>query len=149
MKMKPLNIFCFISLLALECNIIRSCFAGSYIQLPGSEWSVVIFNYQKDPIDLVVHCKSKDDDLGEHIIRHGGQYNWSFKENFWRTTLFWCNFWSKYGHASGQVFWPETQSWLSSRCENNICAWVAAGDDGISLANLPTKEIELIYRWGK
>ena len=37
---------------------------------------------------LTVHCKSKNDDLGEHVLRTGENYSWNFKENFWRSTLF-------------------------------------------------------------
>ncbi|OVA13122.1 Plant self-incompatibility S1 [Macleaya cordata] len=39
---------------------------------------------------MVIHCRSKDDDLGEHSIPYGQTYTWSFHPNFIRTTLFWC-----------------------------------------------------------
>ena len=32
--------------------------------------------------------------------RTGDNYNWSFKENFWRSTLFWFHFSSKYGQVT-------------------------------------------------
>lgn len=41
---------------------------------------------------LSVHCHSGDDDLGQHYL-HSGQYvEWSFEDNFWGTTLYWCDF---------------------------------------------------------
>ncbi|PIA27380.1 hypothetical protein AQUCO_07800013v1 [Aquilegia coerulea] len=40
---------------------------------------------------LTVHCKSKDNDLGEHNIDFHQSYNWSFKNSF--GTLFWCRIW--------------------------------------------------------
>ncbi|XP_023520951.1 S-protein homolog 1-like [Cucurbita pepo subsp. pepo] len=95
---------------------------------------------------LVVHCKSKDDDLGEHVINAGGNYNWSFKENLLQTTLFWCNFSSKHGQATGDVFWPEQQSWLADQCVGHNCIWTA-GDQGISLHYNPTNTNNLMYRW--
>ncbi|XP_022137291.1 S-protein homolog 1-like [Momordica charantia] len=122
---------------------------GSYRQWPGSHWQVTIRNYLKGSANLTVHCKSKDDDLGEHVIEFRGRYEWKFKENFWQTTLFWCNFKSMYGHASGEVFWPEKSDWLAYRCDFSNCIWVARGDQGIYLAHVPQRTFELKYRWQK
>ena len=36
---------------------------------------------------LMVHCKSEDDNLGEHVLCTGDNYNWWFKENFWISTF--------------------------------------------------------------
>lgn len=137
--------FYLILFLAFESNIMKSCFAGRSGQFPGSPWEVSIFNYMKDA-ELVIHCKSKDDDLGEKHIAVGNHYYWMFKENFWQTTLFWCNFWSKYGHASGEVFWPEKGSYITDRCSKNTCNW-AAVEQGIYLANTPLKQLEFMYPW--
>ena len=147
-KMKPQNILCFIILFAIESNvIINSCFAQSdtKYERPLSPWRVVILNHMKDS-PLLAHCKSKDDDLGKHVIQPWGKYDWMFNENFWQTTLFWCYFSSKNGHTSGQVFWPENGSWLSDRCESNTCQW-AAGDNGISLRYGSLDSYHLIYSW--
>ncbi|OVA13269.1 Plant self-incompatibility S1 [Macleaya cordata] len=43
--------------------------------------------------NMTLHCKSKDDDLGEQIRTFGQDFEWSFGVNFWDTTLFWCNIW--------------------------------------------------------
>ncbi|KAL7231031.1 hypothetical protein ACSBR2_009331 [Camellia fascicularis] len=40
---------------------------------------------------LSIHCKSKDGDLGPHQLPHNQIYEWSFRNNIWGTTLFWCN----------------------------------------------------------
>ncbi|KAL7105780.1 hypothetical protein ACP275_07G066800 [Erythranthe tilingii] len=42
---------------------------------------------------LTVHCASKDDDLGYRTLYTGQDFNWSFRTNFWGTTLFFCRFW--------------------------------------------------------
>ncbi|CAI8591572.1 unnamed protein product [Vicia faba] len=47
-------------------------------------------------VDLTVHCKSGDDDLGPHLIRPKGSYSFSFNTNFFGGTLFFCSFkWDK------------------------------------------------------
>jgi hypothetical protein len=50
-------------------------------------------------LDLTIHCKSKDDDLGQHVVPFGGEYTIDFCTNFWRTTVFFCGMsWSSEFH---------------------------------------------------
>ena len=142
------TIFCFIILLAFQSNmIINSCFAQSDSSLIDqfSNWEVDIVNDLKNST-LVTHCKSKNDDLGKHVIKPGDKYFWKFHENVWQTTLYWCDFSSKRGQTSGQVFWPEKSHWLSDRCNRNTCIWVAK-DDGISIRVGVFGLYELVYPW--
>lgn len=53
---------------------------------------VTITNNLEDNLDLTVHCKSRDDDLGPHLLRQGQNYGFKFTNNFWGTTLFFCSF---------------------------------------------------------
>lgn len=39
---------------------------------------------------LNVHCKSKDDNLGLHILHFQEFFSWHFRPNFFGTTLFFC-----------------------------------------------------------
>ncbi|XP_058221911.1 S-protein homolog 5-like [Rhododendron vialii] len=50
------------------------------------------------PGALRVHCKSKDDDIGTHTLSNGEEFQWRFRPNIFRTTLFYCYF-----------FWEEKQ----------------------------------------
>ena len=44
---------------------------------------VQITNQFENGEDLTLHCKSKDNDLGEHVLHKDESYNFSFCSNFW------------------------------------------------------------------
>ncbi|MCL7027999.1 hypothetical protein MKW94_000380 [Papaver nudicaule] len=54
---------------------------------------VVVSNGLSPNTTLTFHCKSADDDLGEHKLPFEYIWSWWFYNNFWDTTLYWCNFW--------------------------------------------------------
>ncbi|CAN1145019.1 S-protein homolog 5 [Linum perenne] len=41
---------------------------------------------------LQFHCKSKNDDLGTHTLKNNYRYRFSFNNNPWGTTQFYCSF---------------------------------------------------------
>lgn len=53
---------------------------------------VTIFNFIGEEIDLTLHCKSGDDDLGEQVIPYNKAWYFAFSTNIWGTTLFYCSF---------------------------------------------------------
>ena len=144
--MKSLSTFCLIVLVALTSNnMMRFCFAESKLQLPFVRYKVIILN-EMTASTLTVHCKSKDDDLGEHVLHTGDNYNWSFRENFWISTLFWCHFSSKHGQVSGNVFWTAKWNWLNFQCVHHTCTWVCR-DHSIYLYFGSRSAFELMYQW--
>lgn len=142
---KSVNILlCIVLLVGLESN--KSCLAQSTrVQLPFSAWKVTITNNIDS--NVVVHCKSKDNDLGKQVIKQGGKYFWKFKENIWSTTLFWCNFRSNFGEVSGEVFWPENGSRLTDQCVNNNCIWFVQVGGVFLYSNHPSKVFHTKYTW--
>ncbi|KAF8394177.1 hypothetical protein HHK36_020384 [Tetracentron sinense] len=59
---------------------------------------VYVGNDLGEGLTLNLHCKSKDDDLGTHVLSYGQNYTWGFRTNIFFTTLFWCNF--QWGNVS-------------------------------------------------
>ncbi|GAV64188.1 Self-incomp_S1 domain-containing protein, partial [Cephalotus follicularis] len=81
----------------------------------------------KQASDVTIHCKSKDDDLGIHVISPGKSYGWGFKINFWDTTLFFCGFTTKKGRGVYDIFKASRDLY---RCNpNDTCFWDVK-DDG-------------------
>lgn len=73
--------------------------------------------------NLTVHCKSKDDDLGAHVLRHDQYFEWSFYVNFWGTTLFFCGLnW----HDASKSFDAYKLRRDKKRC--NHCLWEVRND---------------------
>lgn len=70
-------------------------------------------------LDLTVHCKSGDDDLGKHVLRHGQSYGFNFGNSIFKSTLFFCGFtWSGKLHYF-DIFKDDNRR--TSDC--NLCEW--------------------------
>ncbi|KAK9755548.1 hypothetical protein RND81_01G033600 [Saponaria officinalis] len=50
----------------------------------------VINDIDDESKSLVIQCKSKDDDLGEHYLRKGEEFKWRFRLQIFWHTLFFC-----------------------------------------------------------
>ncbi|XP_022953901.1 S-protein homolog 5-like [Cucurbita moschata] len=114
-----------------------------------SKYYVHLINDLSSP-DMTVHCKSGDDDLGFHHLHKGEDFQFHFKINFWKTTLFWCTVEKPNAYISFQCFWPERKSsWLRDRCKDGdvgSCIW-RIKDDGIYLRFNAANTEELIHKW--
>ncbi|XP_039048910.1 S-protein homolog 2-like [Hibiscus syriacus] len=51
---------------------------------------VIIYNDLEERQDLTIHCKSKDDDLGVHVLSYGESYDFEFIPRLFGRTLFFC-----------------------------------------------------------
>ena len=43
-------------------------------------------------LDLTLHCKSKDDDLGAQLLHYNQTFEFSFNPSWFANTLFYCTF---------------------------------------------------------
>ncbi|KAK7349441.1 hypothetical protein VNO77_06813 [Canavalia gladiata] len=57
---------------------------------PMPKTTVRVRNLLGEGLTLIIHCKSKNDDLGPHLIQPNDTYEWSFHRNFFGRTLFFC-----------------------------------------------------------
>ena|ERR1044072_3797667 len=84
----------------MKTQFLKCALLLSLLTLSSAHWGwgerykaeVKIVNSLPDNLDLTIHCKSKDDDLGEHILRPGMVFQWRFKPNIWGTTQYYCSF---------------------------------------------------------
>lgn len=109
-----------------------------------SEWQVAVVNSLTTTETLFVHCKSKEDDLGEQTLLYEDRFFWNFGENMLHSTLFWCYLSKDDGHVNVNVFWDDVI--LFHRCGWKNCVWTAK-IDGVYLWNSATGEDMLMEKW--
>lgn len=91
-----------------------------YADIFNPETHVNIINYLRLGVDLTVHCKSKDDDLGVHVIPPDGSWEFQFRPNFWNSTQYFCKF-----DWNGGSYWFDIYIQLRDNpyCVKN-CDWL-------------------------
>ncbi|KAH1091448.1 hypothetical protein J1N35_018705 [Gossypium stocksii] len=78
---------------------------------------------------LHLHCKSKDEDLGEKVMFKHEDYSWDAKINLFRTTLFFCYAWWEGKQQYFEAF-KATRDEHRCRIYHNSCLW-SVREDGI------------------
>lgn len=120
----------------------------------GIEWIVRFRKYhvrvenglQGQPLN--VHCQSKDNDLGIHVLQPGDQFEWGFHINFMGKTLFFCNMWWESGHKSFEVFKAGEHKLILDFCGAKTCQYRAT-EEGVQIFHSKNKAWELKYPWDK
>lgn len=62
------------------------------LEYTGQKITVIIINDLETQYNMAAHCKSADDDLGEHVLVYGANFEFHFKRNFAGGTRFYCKF---------------------------------------------------------
>lgn len=124
--------YCMALLLVVVLVRVEPCFGG----IPFEPWEVKVVNNMTSGGTLFLHCKSKDDDLGQHNLRVGKYFTWRFRINISSSTLFWCYMRNKHGrHVSLDVFNAKDDDLLYYKCwEGRVCIW-SVRDGGIYVRN--------------
>ncbi|GFP91823.1 hypothetical protein PHJA_001326300 [Phtheirospermum japonicum] len=98
--------------------------------------------------ELLLHCSSKDDDLGIQTLRVNQEFGWSFCDNVFETTTFHCDL--RTGQKQKRI--SAYKSIERESCRHNICYWEAR-DDGIYFFeykyydwdHVSTAQLDIIY----
>ncbi|XP_047336002.1 S-protein homolog 2-like [Impatiens glandulifera] len=102
-----------------------------------------ITNELHSNVMLKMHCKSEDDDLGDHSIAYGESLYWSFKSKlFIHTTVFTCSM--SWDSISG-TFDVYRATRDDSRCAEKC--WWRIRTDGAFSYNEQLDRWDLLYDW--
>lgn len=97
----------------------------------------IINNLPSNSTPLVVHCASKNDDLGRHILTINQEFHFDFCVNPF-ATLFFCHLW--WGNHN-KAFDAFDVTWKSNPCLDASCYWTTK-NDGIHLSGFsPLREV--------
>lgn len=96
---------------------------------PLEKVTVEIKNDINPNTGLTVQCKSKEDDLGPHILEKGQAFSFKFKVNFFQTTLFFCNFRWKSPEGKIESKWFNIYSARDDRMTCSMCRWLVHEQD--------------------
>ncbi|KAK6136053.1 hypothetical protein DH2020_030219 [Rehmannia glutinosa] len=96
---------------------------------------------------LLVHCASKDDDLGNHTLTNNQEFHFGFCDNSFNT-LFFCTLWWGKKQRGFEVFHEKfPKSWRGASCDVDVCYW-AVKSDGIYFSNYnPPRGLTKKYSW--
>ncbi|KAK8512673.1 hypothetical protein V6N13_082792 [Hibiscus sabdariffa] len=102
---------------------------------------VFIYNDIEAGTRLTVLCKSKDDDLGTHVLAYRQHYEFSFHRNIFQKTLFFCGMQWNGTVYRFDVYDGERDEHCDYHCEWNVHR------EGACLINQDTTKFDICYRW--
>ncbi|CAI0544132.1 unnamed protein product [Linum tenue] len=93
---------------------------------PADAWSiwgkttVVVRNELVNHLQMDLHCKSREDDLGGVLLQVFEEFQWSFRPNLFGGTLFYCHV----NWGDGRLYWFDfyVQRRDIKRCRS-VCRW--------------------------
>lgn len=100
-----------------------------------------IINNLKSGLTLTIHCKSKNDDLGVHVLPSNGGWEFHFRPNFWGTTQYFCRMVWQGASKYTDIY---IQNRDQSKC--NICYW-SIKQSGPCMLNNDNNKYDICYPW--
>jgi hypothetical protein len=103
--------------------------------------TVQILNALSNGLELTLDCRSKNDYLGVHKLKHYEDFEFKFRPNFWGSTLYYCRFeWKNNDH---------TVTVFNYRDEFNLCrqCYVKITDKQMCKFNYDTNKYDRCTDW--
>ncbi|KAK8643590.1 hypothetical protein V6N13_012878 [Hibiscus sabdariffa] len=102
---------------------------------------VLVYNDLGVGMQLMVHCKSRNDDLRVRILGYRNHFEFKFRPQFWGSTLFHCTFkWNGVSHRF-DIYEQNRDIRLCNRCLWNITL------KGPCMLNSKTSKYDICYPW--
>ncbi|KAL9339862.1 hypothetical protein Peur_068877 [Populus x canadensis] len=138
--MNPFATRHFILLISFVLLIFTTCDAFCFLR---TNIHLSITNQLGSGLDLTVHCKSRDDELGVHVVPFDGYYTMDFCSNIWGTTQFYCGMtWSGKLQYWFDIFIAERDS---HRCGD--CTWRILPEGPCMTCNIGESKEYVCYQW--
>ncbi|CAI0396662.1 unnamed protein product [Linum tenue] len=93
---------------------------------------------------VIVHCRSKDDDIGANIVDVGSRFEWGFEPNTFGKTLYWCRLAVRDRRLSFDAYDGKTD-----HLRGHDVRWLVR-EDGVHLVDPDGTLVESFHReWNK
>ncbi|PIA32591.1 hypothetical protein AQUCO_04400053v1 [Aquilegia coerulea] len=110
---------------------------------------VYVKNHILPNVEMKLHCASRDDNLGDHLVPYGQDWSWTFYVKP-LSTLYWCNLeWvnpSTRGLMTASFHAYDAGHPLKDVNDCDNCVWWAFAD-GLYHQSRGDKPIKLKYEW--
>ncbi|KMS99230.1 hypothetical protein BVRB_2g046690 isoform A [Beta vulgaris subsp. vulgaris] len=121
---------------------LHNCLRSAINFSEEKEW-----NRSCEEVVKAIADRSKDDDLGQHVLQPRQSFSWKFSGNIFNSTLFWCDVWSiKYGHTYSVVYTMKDHFY--HYCNYDDCTWTI-NEQGINVIDLKTNKPVLWHKWNE
>ncbi|KAL7139350.1 hypothetical protein ABFS83_09G044800 [Erythranthe nasuta] len=102
--------------------------------------------------NLITHCQSKDNDFGNHKLYLNQYQRWSFHQNIFKTTLYFCYFTWNGKHQTFDVFNKHLAGDCQTGVGGNVCSWIVKSDGFYFSPNrltpaVPIGNLDKRYNW--
>lgn len=106
--------------------------------------SVRVYNNLGRNINLYLHCKSRDDDLGTHLLKNGDVFVMRFRPSYWKKTVFTCDMqWNNNVNGTFDLYDDDRDK---DRCSQ--CVWRVRKDGVRGYVADDRVEVEYVwFRW--
>ncbi|CAI0458483.1 unnamed protein product [Linum tenue] len=107
--------------------------------------TVTITNRLESQVELTVHCKSKDDDIGVKVLSYNQEFGFHFRANIFFTTRFYGSFeWPDGGGIHWFDIYKQNRDY--SVCKD--CQWIVKSLSPCRFNDV-TKAYDVCYEWNK
>ncbi|XP_031374192.1 S-protein homolog 2-like [Punica granatum] len=103
-----------------------------------------MFNKLSNGAPLTIHCKSRDDDLGKHVLGAGQSYSFQFRVNIFGSTLFFCGASWQGGQIKFEIYNTDRDDY--GRC-NEYCQWEARDYAIVGFKEGESKSYDISLPW--
>ncbi|WCJ25999.1 Plant self-incompatibility protein S1 family [Euphorbia peplus] len=112
----------------------------------GLAKTTVIIHNDVGPGEIVkVHCKSKDDDLGIHVVQFNQSYQWRFRVDWMDRTLFFCGIATRHGSGIYDIYKAKRDFRSPWRRCPHTCTWKVRNDGAHGFEEFGNED--LFFAW--
>ncbi|KAL6576783.1 hypothetical protein OROMI_011059 [Orobanche minor] len=119
----------------------RTCFRNTVMRV------YVVNALPQNSPPLFLHCASGDDELGNHTLTVGQNFNFKFCISVFKHTLFFCHLWWENKNIAFDVYNYKFDHKCAKKFDGGVCYWEARSDGIYISKDYPPEYFKKEYSW--